>query len=275
MQKCFDIRPVSQGDYYTLKKLWLQCFDDSEKTVENFFKKTASPQNIIATFNGDEAINAMYLLDSTINIEGNNYKAYYIYAVCTDPSYRGMGLMKKAFSYLESIVAQRCIDYVFLVPASESLFSMYEKLGFKLGLTYDEKVIKTQSILLSEKTKIGFNYEKYCKSRQSCSFNVPLITLGERAFNSFYSPVDDSVCCLSTDDGYAVCEQDGDRVIVHELFGDENIFLGDVATQYKSENIILRKPCDKRNNAKPFGMYRSFGNGPEIKDAFFGIPYGV
>ena len=43
-------------------------------------------------------------------------------------------IMKKAFSHLENLVNSRGIDYIFLVPATEGLFSMYEKLGFKTGL---------------------------------------------------------------------------------------------------------------------------------------------
>lgn len=274
MQKCFEIRPVTKGDYDTLKKLWLNCFDDEYEVIEQFFEKTADPCNIIATFYGNEAINAMYLLESSINIEGKLYSAYYIYAVCTEPSYRGAGIMKKAFSHLENLVNSRGIDYIFLVPATEGLFSMYEKLGFKTGLTYSEEFFYKNNLTSKVEIKPCLDYEAFCFYRKKYPCDVPLITLGQTAFNSFYSPVEDSVSCLCNDDGYAVCEKEHDRVVVHELFGNKAVLIAAAMNHYKIEKIVLRGPCIEKDG-KPFGMYRSFGAVPEIKNAFFGIPYGV
>mgnify|MGYP002513826376 CR=1 FL=1 len=216
----------------------------------------------------------MYLLDSEIKVNDKSYSAYYIYAVCTEPSYRGSGIMKKAFSYLEDLVVARKIDYVFLVPANEGLFSMYKKLGFKTGLTYEEEVVRCGNATPSEEFNTCLNYKKYSSFREKYSCSVPLVTLKEKAFNSFYSPVEESVWCLCTEDGYAVCENDEGKIIVHELFGNENVFIDAIAHRYKCEKMFIRKPSLKSESI-PFGMYRSFNEVPEIKDAFFGIPYGV
>ena len=274
MQKSFELRTATPEDYEKLKKLWALCFDDETEVIDNFFSKTVTPENIVVTFEGDRAVNAMYLLDSEIKTENEKYNAFYIYAVCTDPSYRGKGLMKKAFSFLENLVSERNIDYIFLVPASDSLFKMYEKLGFKTGFTYNEEVLyKNGNGLLNDKNTV-LTYEHYIKSRAKFSYDVPLATLKEKGFNSFYSPVGDTVKCLCNNIGYAVYETENGHVTVHELFGEKTELLTTVFNLSGKDTVTLRKPTENGCGV-PFGMYRAFGAVPEIKNAFFGIPYGV
>lgn len=56
------------------------------------------------------------------------YKAVYFYAVATKEEYRGRGICRALMAYAE---AHTDADCCVLVPASESLFDFYEKLGYK------------------------------------------------------------------------------------------------------------------------------------------------
>ncbi len=274
MQKSFELRTATPDDYEELKKLWALCFDDSPEVIENFFIKTVTPENVVATFNGKKAVNAMYLLDSEISIKDNKYNALYIYAVCTDPSFRGKGIMKEAFSFLENLVFLRNIDYLFLVPANESLFGMYEKLGFKTGFTYTQEVFFGNDKNIKNQKSSVLSYENYLEARRMLLPKVPYATLKEKGFNSFYLPVGDSVKCFCDESGYVVYEIENGQVTIHELFGDKEPLVNSVINMSGNNTVTLRKPTENGCGGIPFGMYRAFGNVPEINDAFFGIPYG-
>ena len=100
MPKLFDVRHPDEGDYEALKSLWIKCFDDAPSVVERFFENAVTPENAVAAFNGDSAVSVLYTIDSTITNNGAHYKALYVYAVCTDPDFRGRGLMKACFFFL-------------------------------------------------------------------------------------------------------------------------------------------------------------------------------
>lgn len=272
MQKLFDFRNVSYDDYDSLKKLWLSCFDDSPEVVDAFFSKTVTPENIIAAFDGRVAVGALYLIDSFVTVAGRRFNAYYIYGVCTHPRCRNKGIMTRCFEILENIVKNNQIDYIFLVPAEESLFKMYEKLGFKTGIEYSEEVIYNKGDKNNKFTEKPMDYESYVKLRENITVETPVITLGERGFNTFFHPVGDHVACVYNGSDYAVFEKENEAVIVHEWTGNRESVLEMVFSLSCSGKIILRKPAEKVGI--PFGMYRAFGNAPEMKSALFGIPYG-
>lgn len=273
MQKSFEIRTVNSGDYAGLKELWLACFDDTPEAVDNFFRETVTCENVIATFDGDLAVGAMYLIESEISSGAEKYKAYYIYAVCTAPSYRGKGIMSHSLAFLDELASARNVDYVFLVPAEESLFAMYEKTGFKKGFFYEEKVFSGNDFLCADENIRKLTYKQYTAFREQFFSDAPLASLKEKGFNSFYSPTGDSIKCFACDSGYAVYENEDGQVTVHELFGDENMLIATVFDLTEADKVTLRKPAEGGCGV-PYGMYRAFGNSPEINNAFFGIPYG-
>ena len=275
MQKSFKIKSVKPEHYPQLKALWLMCFpDEEEQVLANFFEKTVTPENVIATFFGEQIINATYLLESEITIKGVSYSALYIYGVCTHPEYRGKGLMKTAFKHLEESATSKCVDYLFLVPATASLFDMYKKLGYKTGFTYEKTIIDFDEMFSSEVRNETFTFEKYLELRKNnCSDISGHATLKEKAFNSFYLPVGEEIRVVCSNKGYCVFSVENKKITVYEYFCENGFKLpcsGDCNNNYSVE---LRKPS-LNGKGIPFGMYKVFGNAPELKNAFFGVPYG-
>ncbi|MBO5065860.1 MAG: GNAT family N-acetyltransferase [Clostridia bacterium] len=274
MQKSFEIKAVKPEHYSQLKELWITCFPDEDKAVlNNFFEKSVTPECVIATFSGDRLVNAMYLLESEIVAERKRYKAIYVYGVCTHPEYRGKGLMKTAFRYLDESATEKNIDYLFLVPAEDSLFGMYEKLGYKVGFAYEKSDVRFDEIFFKEQSE-ALTFEKYVQLRKKhCSDFSGYAILGKNAFNSFYLPVGEDMKVTCNNNGYCVFSIDNEKIIVFEHFcrsGFKLPFSGDYNKKYSVE---LRKPSSNGNGI-PFGMYKSLGNAPELKNAFFGVPYG-
>ncbi|MBQ8182768.1 MAG: GNAT family N-acetyltransferase [Clostridia bacterium] len=273
MQRLFEIRNSTDREYNSLKKLWSKCFDDSADVIDNFFKKTVTPENTVSAFYNGEAVSALYIIESTIFFSGQNYPAFYIYAVCTDPDFRGQGLMKKCFDFLFEEAKSREIDYIFLVPASDSLFEMYKKLGFKTGFSYSQKIVNRACCdnKITDIRKLCYN--DYVNIRKAFSTEKPVAVLDEKGFNSFYSPVGETIRAFKSGDGYAVYETENGAVTVHEIFGDEEILLQSVFELSGSDCVVVRSFSDNNNN-KISGMYKTLGDVPELSNAFFGIPYG-
>lgn len=74
-----------------------------------------------------KTVSMLFRLPCELNFEGKKSKLYYIYAAATDTEYRGRGYM----SSLIKEVAKMSDAPLFLKPATESLQSFYENLGFK------------------------------------------------------------------------------------------------------------------------------------------------
>lgn len=273
MQKSFEIRHPSVDEYASLQALWLRCFDDAPNVVERFFENTVTPENVIAAYSGDNPVSVLYMIDCLIRNRGVEYKSYYVYAVCTDPHFRGMGLMKKCFDFLFEAAEKRGIDYLFLVPAQDNLFEMYKKLGFKNGFSCSERVISSQMHCGKAPVTEKLGFEDYKNLRNSFSEKITLASLCEKGFKGFLSPESETVKAVKCKDSYGVYEAEGDSVTVHELFGDEKTVLQCIFSLTKAASLTVRGVAFD-GNSKQVGMWLALKNAPQLENAFFGIPYG-
>ena len=273
MEKSFKIRFPLESEYEKLKALWETAFDDSEENLGYFFKNTASPERVLAAFKEGKPVSALYMLESEIINKEKIYSAYYIYAVCTHPDFRGKGLMKSLFEELFKVAKSRNIDYLFLVPEEEYLFNIYEKLGFKNGFSYSEETLSRKDFNCIENIKNQkLTYKKYRRIIEENPKNVPFAVLKESTFNSFFNSVSGEVKIASVEnEGYALYEETGEKLTVFELFGNENLLLNEVFQNTEKEEIIYRQTANE--NSIPYGMFYKLSDVPEIKNGFFGIPY--
>ena len=274
MEKSFEIRFPLESEYENLKALWQTAFDDTKASLDSFFKKTVSVDRVLAVFWNEKPVSALYMLESDILNNGKSYSAYYIYAVCTHPDYRGKGLMKSLFEELFKVAKTRSIDYLFLVPEEEYLFGIYEKLGFKKGFAYYEECAFKKDF--QNKTKINktekLAYENYRNAIEQNSKNIPVAVLKESTFNSFFNSVSGEVkTAFIENEGYALYEENDEKLTVFELFGNEKLLLSRIFENTEKEEIALRKIAKK--NSVPYGMYYKLSDAPEIRNGFFGIPY--
>ena len=273
MEKSFEIRFPSESDYENLKALWKTSFDDAEESLASFFKKTVSTERVLAVFNAGNPVSALYMLESEIVKDKKTYSAYYIYAVCTHPDFRGKGLMKSLFEELFKVAKSRNIDYLFLVPEEDYLFRVYEKLGFKNGFSYSKKTLSRKTLNDIENIKTQkFTYENYRKCIEKNPKEVPFAILKETTFNSFFNSISGEVKNVFVEgEGYALYEETEDKLIIFELFGNKNLLLNAVFSNTEKEEIIYRQTANE--NPVPYGMFYKLNDVPEIQNGFFGIPY--
>lgn len=273
MEKSFEIRFPLESDYENLKALWKTSFYDTEESLGFFFEKSVSPFRALAAFIECKPVSALYMLESEIVKDKKTYSAYYIYAVCTHPEYRGKGLMKSLFLELFKVAKSRNIDYLFLVPEEEYLFRLYEKLGFENGFYYSEKTLSRKAFDDIENIKTQkLSYENYRKCIEENPKNVPFAILKKTTFNSFFNSVSGEVKTVFVEgEGYALYEETEEKLIVFELFGNEKLLLNAVFQHTEKEAIIYRQTAHE--NPIPYGMFYKLNDVPEIENGFFGIPY--
>ena len=273
MQKSFEIRFPFESDYDNLKHLWETSFDDSKESLDFFFENTVSPERVLAVFKESKPVSALYMLESEIVIDKKAYSAYYIYAVCTQPDYRGKGLMKSLFLELFKVAESRNVDYLFLVPEEKYLFNIYENLGFRNGFSYSEKLVFKKDFQNLQKIKSQkLTYENYRKCIEENQKNVPVAVLKESTFDSFFNSVSGEVKTVFVEnEGYTLYEETEENITVFELFGNENLLLSVIFQNTEKDVIVCRHISNE--NPIPYGMYYKLKNVPEIQNGFFGIPY--
>ena len=104
---------------------------------------------------------------------------------------------------------------------------------------------------------------------------VNIASLKESTFNSFFTSCSGEAIAIQTENGYCVFENSDGKVTVFEIFGNEKELLNIVFEKTKVNSLVCRFPADDINNGEVYGMYKSFGASPEIKNVFFGIPYST
>ncbi len=115
----------------SLITLWNKVFGDDEEYIKLFFKEAYFDGECFAETDDDEVISAFYLLKCSIKYQGKIYKGRYLYAAATLPEYRGKGLMAKLIDEAKNYIKAQGLDFIALVPASDSLYDFYGKFGFK------------------------------------------------------------------------------------------------------------------------------------------------
>lgn len=138
-----------------LKLLWKNVFGDEDGYIDLFFKSQYENSYTFAEFDGDKIISALYLLKCRITVNSRTYNGLYLYAAATDSAYRKRGLMGKLLNEAETFAEENGFDFVSLVPASDYLYTYYERFGFITAMYKSYETLdtaKNPDIILREVT---------------------------------------------------------------------------------------------------------------------------
>lgn len=107
--------------------LWQEAFGDGREYIELFLSECP---DIVCLGNteGGKLASMLFLLNGNI---GGQYRCKYLYAACTLKNFRGRGLMGELIEYAKKYCTEAGVDFIFLVPAEDGLYSYYEKFGFE------------------------------------------------------------------------------------------------------------------------------------------------
>ena len=112
---------AKKSDYEEIKKLWQKTFGDTDEYVDKFLSFFGEYAVIIK----EKKLLAMMFL---LPVYSKTKKGRYVYCVAVDESERNKGFGKRLVEFAKDFIKND--EFLVLVPASNSLFSYYERLGF-------------------------------------------------------------------------------------------------------------------------------------------------
>ena len=130
MYYAININEYRQDDIPSLKRLWMETFGDAPELVDRFFELLPSMGTGLVAEADGELLGAAYLLDAEVwSPEKPPVKLGYIYAVAVEPSARNCGIGAKLISACERYCWENGIEICTTLPAEESLYAWYERVG--------------------------------------------------------------------------------------------------------------------------------------------------
>lgn len=119
------------ADITVLRHIWQQAFGDPDVVLDAFYATGFSSDRCHFLREDGVIVSALYWLDCTLN--GHNLA--YIYAVATEKSHRGKGFAHRLMNETHDVLQKKGYAGAILVPGSQELFSMYERMGYRTVTT--------------------------------------------------------------------------------------------------------------------------------------------
>ena len=117
-----------------LRTLWKLAFGDTDEFLDLFFSTAYAPDRCRCIREGSLTPAALYWLD----MDCDGQKFAYIYAVATDPGFRGRGLCRALMEDTAGVLTARGYDGAILVPQDQGLRAMYGRMGYLPATALDE-----------------------------------------------------------------------------------------------------------------------------------------
>lgn len=125
------IRHGKYEDISQLKSLWKQAFGDEDEYRDDFFLRVFRPEYLLCE-ECDGIITAMlYKIPCTVRTDNDEEeKAWYLYALATEMSRRGKGIMGRLIAAAKEEIHAQGDKLLFLIPAQQSLVGYYRRFQF-------------------------------------------------------------------------------------------------------------------------------------------------
>lgn len=144
---------ASIKDKKELQSLWQMTFLEDSQVVENFFSNVFSSVVAPIIRVDGEIVSSLFLLDCAIS----KYHGKCVYCAMTKYAERGKGFMKTLLDFSYDYCKENGFDFLFLVPAENSLFNYYSKCGFEKFGSHRKHIFDGNAPI--EKEKLNFDCE--------------------------------------------------------------------------------------------------------------------
>lgn len=121
---------ASPKDKKSLYALWEISFQCSKRFIDLFFDECFPSCRTYIAKEGETVVSAATVISSDYITVEESVKCGYIYGVCTLPAYRRQGISSNILSLAEEESKKRGMDFLYLRPATDELFSFYRKTGY-------------------------------------------------------------------------------------------------------------------------------------------------
>lgn len=268
----------SKSDYIPhLKAMWKNIFGDNDKYLDAFFNKVYIDENTLVHVENHRVVSSLYMIPYKMPADGGEKKVVYLYALATDPAYRGRGIMSRLIKKSLEISAQRGYSLSALIPAEESLFEYYRQFGYrecftKTTITKTIEQIEMEAegheALVLNKANERQIWDAYTKSE---FYSSECIILSEEQ-NKFYieTLLSEGGEALIFDtgqkkNGYALLKQEDRKILIYESNVDKCTLPSFFAALLKKHNFTsatFHQPIcfgenEIKSNTKQFAMAKS------------------
>jgi len=124
-----------------LRRLWQEAFGDTDAFLDSFFATGFDRNRRHFIEENGIPVSALYWFDCELK----GQKLAYLYAVATGEEHRGKGLARRLMTETHAILKNQGYAGAILVPGSQDLFAMYEKLGYRAVTTVSKFVARQGS----------------------------------------------------------------------------------------------------------------------------------
>ncbi|MBO4339217.1 MAG: GNAT family N-acetyltransferase [Clostridia bacterium] len=249
-------------DIPQIKKIWKVSFSDTDESINSYFEKCFSTDDCYISKDGDRVRACLQMMPCIVYNSGKEYKAKYMYAVCTEPEYRHRGIMTALIN--EACEREKAVGtkLILCVPSDEKLFDFYRRCGFTDGVycsSFDikreefEKDTKPCEYYLNSDTKL-FN-----ENRNRLLFDKCFVGFTDR----FVSLADGKEYSTAYNDNfYCMCCQEDETFHVCDCFFSDEKGKNDLFYFLKNETDVNQFRIDycSDNNDKLTGVIRCLDN---------------
>lgn len=238
-------------DIPAMKRLWQQAFGDEMAVIDGFFNTGFDKTRCQCLYEDGLLAAALYWFDCL----WQGQKVAYIYAVATEKGFRGKGLCRRLMEKTHAHLQKQGYAGAVLVPGTPSLFSMYEKFGYR-GFFF---AAVTQVKAGKESLRLRkLSLAEYLAMRQA---HLPenSVVAGEQAFaylatyGAFYEGAQGVFCFARQED-----------TLYFQEYLAEPKHLPDVVKTLEAEKGVLRLPGTGEKQA----MYRGFTDDTTLPSYF-------
>lgn len=141
--------------------IWNACFGDRKEYIEFFLDNSFVPEKCLVWEENGQAVAMLHLRKADYvskNIKLNGKPVMYIYAAATLPEYQGLGIMSKLIAAANDEAAANGCMFTFLLPASDSLYKYYARLGYVAAFCVKRALLSRNNLIeLRSKQTISYN----------------------------------------------------------------------------------------------------------------------
>lgn len=272
-----EFRLACDCDIENLMNIFKVSFNETEKNLQYFFNHKFKKTKCVVCIVNNEIVSSINMFDTNLVGQNGLEKAIYIYGAATHPKHRNNGYMRKLINYSNTLALNNGYNYSILLPAKETLYDYYKKLGYL-------KFFKTRFLNINESEIVNyinndFNVNKLLTfdDMSDLRYNICRKYLGFAMWNTDdikYAVNMNSQYGGSTilsDEGYAICYIDQNSTLqVIEFMVTEKDFknlLTAIYKRYPDINYRFRLPLFNNYFNKP-GEIKYFGMIKPLNDKF-------